>query len=225
LNSSERMKFTTVIFDLDGTLLDTIEDIADSVNEVLSDHGFPLHTLDDYKHFVGDGIRFLVERALPAHAVKEGDIGAYLREMGEAYSRNWKNKTVPYPGITAMLDDIFAMPLKRAVLSNKPDEFTKLCVQELLPRWKFDSVEGIQSDGIKKPDPVFARRTLDILSAPPGEVLYVGDTDTDMKTGKAMGFFTAGVTWGFRERDELMKNGADVIVESPDEITALLKGL
>lgn len=215
------MPCKAILFDLDGTLLDTLEDIADATNRALVDNGFPSHPLDAYRYFVGDGIVNLMTRALPEGARDEGTLAACLEALREAYHANWNVKTKPYDGIPEMLDEVTGRGLKMAVLSNKPQEFTKLCVDEQLSQWRFDPVFGMR-DGIpRKPDPAGAMEIVRLLGVEPAECLYLGDTAIDMKTAVAAGMFPVGACWGFRPAAELLKNGARVLVEDPLEIPGL----
>ncbi|MHC5040469.1 MAG: HAD family hydrolase [Planctomycetota bacterium] len=216
------MKFKAVIFDLDGTLLDTLEDIADSVNAVLTGGGFPTHPVEAFKIFIGDGVENLVRRAFPpGHFEKEPVEGA-VNAVREEYGRRWAEKTAPYPGVPALLDALEQGGIRKAILSNKPDDLTKKCTTHLLSTWRFDPVRGVVPDVPKKPDPAGVHLILRAWDLEPEACIYVGDTGTDMKTGKAAGLFTVGVLWGFRSREELEKNGADAVVEEPEGILDLL---
>ncbi|MFC1890553.1 HAD family hydrolase [Thermodesulfobacteriota bacterium] len=212
------MSCKAILFDLDGTLLDTLEDIGDAANRALIDNGFPPHPPDAYRYFVGDGIVKLMTRALPEGARDEGTIAVCLEALREAYRANWNVKTRPYAGIPEMLDAVMERGLKMAVLSNKPQEFTKLCVDELLVQWRFAPVFG-KRDGVpRKPDPAGAMEIVHQLGVEPAEFLYLGDTAIDMKTACAAGMFPVGACWGFRPAEELLEGGARVLVEHPMEI-------
>jgi len=216
-----KMNYKAVIFDLDGTLLNSLEDIADSANSVLSNHDLPTHKPDDYKIFVGSGISELMSRALPE---KDPDtIDDYVKEFREEYARNWNVKTEPYAGIAAMLDELVSRKIKIAVLSNKLHAFTKQCVDELLPRWKFNIVMGLQNDIPPKPDPTSALQIAKQLNIDPLHILYVGDSDIDMKTALAACMHPVGVLWGFRTKKELQKNGAKTLIEKPQELLDLIE--
>ncbi len=208
-----------VIFDLDGTLLDTLEDIGDSVNSVLRKEGLPTHPIEKYKYLVGDGMEMLVKRALPdKYAVNKEVFDKFVIDMRNEYNKCWNNKTKPYPGIPELLDFVEQLKLKKAVLSNKPDKFTKLTVQYFLDNWKFDVIRGAQDNLPKKPDPVQAKEIADIIKCKTENLLFVGDTLVDMKTAVAAGMIPIGVTWGFRTEDELIENGAVIILHKPEEI-------
>lgn len=214
--------FKAVMFDLDGTLLDTLDDIADSANKILTRHGYPTHSNDDYRYFVGDGVRMLVRRVLPESARSDQLMEKMHREFREEYGRNWKAKTKPYDGVPEMLDGLAARRLKFAVLSNKPDDFTKQCVKELLPMWRFDIVLGHHDRLPPKPDPTGALQIADQLGIAPEKFLYLGDTATDMKTAVRAGMFPVGVLWGFRPLSELKAGGARAIIEKPQDVFTLI---
>jgi phosphoglycolate phosphatase len=214
------MRFKAALFDLDGTLLNTLDDLADTANAALLYFHLPIHPTDSYRYFVGDGMRTLIERIMPATS-SEKQISECESIFKKMYAIHWADKTCLYQGVEAMLSDLFNMGLKLAILSNKPDEFTRLCVKRFFPADWFDCVSG-QCVGIpKKPDPKGALIIAEKLGLLPEDILYIGDTATDMQTGKRAGIKTAGVLWGFREINELEKNGADYIVGSPQEIVQL----
>ncbi len=216
------MHFKAILFDLDGTLLNTLEDLSVAANHVLKKNGFPIHTMEEYRFFVGDGIAALIKRALPEDQRNEDVIRLCIQAYREEYRRNWKVKTRPYDGITEMLDALTYRRLKMAVLSNKPDEFTKQCVKEFLPHWTFDVVLGQRSSFPPKPDPAGAMEVSLSLNVPPPHFIYLGDTATDMKTATAAGMFPAGAAWGFRSEQELRENGARVLLKTPMEVVGIL---
>lgn len=216
------MHFDAVLFDLDGTLLDTLEDIADAVNRVLARHHYPIHPLDAYRYFVGEGARVLVWRVLPKDARSEETVDALYAEFREEYAQNWNAKTRPYDGIPEMLDGLVERGLKVAVLSNKPDDFTRKCVNELLPKWTFDAILGHHDAIPPKPDPTGARQIADDLRASPERILYLGDSSIDMETALAAGMWPVGVLWGFRSREELEESGARAVIEAPRDVFDLL---
>jgi phosphoglycolate phosphatase len=216
------MRFKASLFDLDGTLLNTLDDLADTANAALASLRFPVHPIDSYRYFVGDGLWVLVERIVPA-ACSEEQIAACEHAFKELYAAHWADKTRPYAGVEEMLCSLREMGLKLAILSNKPDDFTRLCVDRFFLADTFDCVRG-QKEGIpKKPDPAGAAIIAERLGIEPADILYVGDTATDMQTGKRAGMKIAGVLWGFREIRELENNGADYIVSHPREIVKLCR--
>jgi phosphoglycolate phosphatase len=216
------MKYKAVIFDLDGTLLDTLEDIADSMNSVLGKLGHPVHDTEAYKYFVGDGFRILAKRTLPENCQDEGYIDQAYMKVRDEYLKRWADKTKPYAGISEMLDGFTSAGLKLAVLSNKSDDFAKLMIKKLLPSWEFDPVFGERKGIPKKPDPAGALEIADILGVKRDECLYLGDTGVDMLTASAAGMFAVGVLWGFRKADELLANGAAVLINKPQEALSLI---
>jgi len=209
------MMFEAVIFDLDGTLLDTIDDIGDAMNRVLSNRNFPTHANSVYRKFVGDGSRVLTERALPDKYRNDEMIDACHNEYVEDYSRNYNVKTNPYAGIPHLLDALIEQGLRLSVLSNKPDAITKNCVKTFFSKWHFDVIFGQRDSVPRKPDPQSAFETAKIMSIPPSNFLYLGDTAIDMKTAVSAGMFPVGVLWGFRSLKELKESGACAVIEEP----------
>ncbi len=211
------MTCLSVIFDLDGTLLDTLVDLAETCNEVLLHHNFPTHSTLAYKEFVGYGLRVLMKKSTPA-GTEDRIIHQCCALFSELYSRNWKRNSCPYAGISDMLSALKAHGVKLAVLSNKPHDFTRLFVYEFFVPGQFSIVYG-QRDGFpKKPDPTVALEIASRFAIRPQEMLFVGDSGVDIQTGKAAGMQTAGVSWGFRSRQELAKNNADILVHNPLEL-------
>jgi len=216
--------FKAVLFDLDGTLLDTLEDLADSMNTVLRSLGFDEHKADDYRYFVGDGIEVLCQRVVPKrHRDQQVLINKCIADMKQEYGRRWDRKTKPYKGIQQMLNYLAANGIKMAVLSNKPDEFTRLTVTRLLSRWKFDVILGQRSNVPRKPDPAAALEIARRLGMKPYEIVYLGDTSIDMKTAIAAGMYPVGALWGFRTKAELLESGARMIIAKPSELLSLFK--
>lgn len=216
------MNYKAVVFDLDGTLLDTIEDLADSMNIVLQNFGWPIHSTDAYKLFVGDGMEQLVRRALPSTNCDETTVAKILSGMRAEYSVRQTIKTRPYQGIKEMLDGLVERGIKINILSNKPDDFTKQLVSALLSVWSFDVVQGVKSDGIRKPNPAGAIDISKKLNIAPEQFLYLGDTGTDMQTACAAGMSPIGVLWGFRSADELKANGAKKLINNPLDLLELV---
>lgn len=212
------MQHDAIVFDLDGTLLDTLEDLAASMNAVLAEQGHPTHPVAAYRHFVGDGIRTLVARASPP----EVDLDAGVAAMRTAYGLRWRDRTRPYPGVEALLDALAARGVPFAILSNKPHDFTVQTVEALLGRWPFREVWGVGPGVPPKPDPAGALALAAALDVRPDRVLYVGDTNTDMRTAVAAGMDPIGVLWGFRDAAELEASGARVLVNEPGGLLELL---
>ena len=217
------MSFRAVLFDLDGTLVDTIGDLADSMNSVLARLGFPTHGEQAYKYFIGEGMENLVRRALPEAARGEpATVARCLGSMREEYGCRWKMRSKPYEGIPELLEILAERRIEMAVLSNKPDDFTKLMVTELLPGHTFTIVLGERPSIPRKPDPAAAVEIATRLRIPPAEFLYLGDTSIDMITACVAGMFAVGALWGFREADELMAHGARELLSSPIQLLELL---
>jgi phosphoglycolate phosphatase len=216
------MKHKAVVFDLDGTLLDTIEDLANSMNAVLFRSGFPMHSAEEYKYFIGNGLRNLVLKALPTEKRDDATIDSSLAAMNEEYSRRWDEKTCPYEGIPELLDELTQRNIRLSILSNKPHKFTKLAAAKFLSNWNFEVIFGERLSVPKKPDPSAAIEISAVLGIPPEEFLYLGDSGTDMKTARAAGMYAVGALWGFRGEEELITEGAVSVIRSPLEFIDLL---
>ena len=216
------MRFRAALFDLDGTLLDTLEDIASSMNAVLEAHGLPAHAVNSYRLFVGDGMEILVRRALPPGLSENADlVAACLRDMRDEYSRRCYDTSRPYPGIPEMLGGITRLGLKLAVFSNKSHDFTTGMTLRFFPGIPFSTVLGLTPDVPRKPDPAGALLIAREAGIAPADFLYLGDTSTDMVTATSAGMFAVGAAWGFRGEKELRESGASVIVNKPGEVLAL----
>lgn len=216
------MKYKAVIFDLDGTLLDTIDDLADSMNFVLNSKGYSQHEVHKYKYFVGDGMKNLVKRALP-HDISESVHEECHRLMQERYAISWSNKSTAYSGVPELLDYLQDNNIKMCILSNKPHRFTVEMVNKLLNKWSFDVVFGEREGINRKPDPAGALEIADILKLSPSDILYLGDTNTDMITANNAKMNAVGVLWGFREKDELVEHGAKFILEKPQDLIKIIE--
>ena len=216
------MRFAAAIFDLDGTLLDTLADLADSTNAALTTAGHPPHPTDAYRYFVGNGIANLVRCALPATARDDASVARTKAELEAEYSQRWRAKTQPYAGVPELLDALSVRGIPMAILSNKPQAFTRLAVDALLPRWSFYPVCGAQPDVPRKPDPAAALHIASTLGLSPEDCLYLGDTDTDMQTATRAGMYALGATWGFRSADELSQSGARALLAEPLDLLNFL---
>jgi phosphoglycolate phosphatase len=215
------MEYKGVIFDLDGTLLDTLADLADSMNQVLQDKGFPTHPIAAFRHFVGDGAAMLVSRALPPE--KRTELAAdCLEAFLEEYNRNWNIKTKPYSGVPELLDALTGKHIEMAVFTNKPQHFAELCIKEFLSDWKFTAILG-QRDGFPlKPDPAGPLEIARRLDIPKHEFLYLGDSNIDMRTAVNASMFPVGALWGFRSEKELRESGAAEVIRRPTELLTFL---
>jgi phosphoglycolate phosphatase len=212
------MDIRGVIFDLDGTLLDTIEDLADAANATLAHFGFPGHPTNAYRYFVGEGLSILIKRILPEQNRSQAEITACMEIFLKVYGQHWDVKSKPYDGILEMLQQLQHAGLQLGILSNKPHAFTQLCVQRYFPSNTFAFVYGQREGTPKKPDPAGALEIAALMNLQPCEIAYVGDTATDMQAGNDAGMFTLGVIWGFRDRQELEDNKANRIINHPSEI-------
>ncbi|MFC1994352.1 HAD family hydrolase [Chloroflexota bacterium] len=214
--------YRAVLFDLDGTLLNTLEDIANSANRVLERLGFPQHSLEAYKYFVGDGREALASRIVPSSHRDANTIARVVDWIDGEYNQHWADMTRPYEGVPELLQALTARGTKMAVLSNKPDDLTKLMVSTILSHWQFELVIGVRPSVPRKPDPAAALDIAECLKIVPREFLYLGDTDTDMKTADASGMYPIGASWGFRTADELLANGAKALISKPMELLKFL---
>lgn len=216
------MKYKAIIFDLDGTLLDTLQDIADSVNEALKRLRFPEHGLEAIKNFIGEGRDVLAARALPNDNRDTAAVTRLIELMNIEYSERWANKTVPYNGITNLLDELTVRNIKMAVLSNKAHDSTELMVSKMLSQWHFEAVVGASPSVAKKPDPTAALQIAQQLGIQPTEFLYLGDSDIDMRTAIGAGMYPVGALWGFRSAEELLSSGAKALIEHPNDLLAFI---
>lgn len=216
------MKIKAVIFDLDGTLVNSIEDLADSMNCVLRENNLPEHPVDSYYGFVGMGIKKMVINALPVQKRIDDIIEKCFVRMTELYQINITNKTKPYEGIPEMLDGLNKRGVKIAVLSNKADNLTKKVVNKIFSEWDIEIVMGPATDSLRKPNPENTLLICKSLGVDPSEVAYVGDTGTDMQTANNAGVWPIGVLWGFRDEKELVANGAKSIIIHPLELCGML---
>ena len=217
------MKFpcAAIFYDLDGTLTDTIDDLADAANATLQSYNFPTHDVEAYKYFVGDGIETLFRRCAPK-TVAMTTIKELVCKNKEMYAKNWACKSKPYAGITEMLQKLIARKIPLAVLSNKPDEFTQVVVKHFFPNIPFSLIQGSPLNGKAKPDPALALAMAKKLDICPADIMFMGDTRTDMQTATNAGMIPVGVLWGFRPKSELVAYGAKIILEAPQDLFAYI---
>lgn len=211
-----------IIFDLDGTLLDTLEDLAVSTNHALESYHFKTHPMEVYKTFVGNGVDKLIERALPKEHRDEETIHKVKKEFISYYDKHLTEHTRPYKGIMELLSFLHSKNRYLAIVSNKPDEQTRRLVKECLEGIPFIYVTGNKPGFPHKPDPYAIYEAMHTVGISREEVLYVGDSGVDMQTANNAKVTSAGVTWGFRTREELMSNGACAIVDEPGSIIELI---
>jgi phosphoglycolate phosphatase len=215
------VSFDAVIFDLDGTLADTLEDIADAMNRVLGGRGFPVHDYSDYRFLIGNGMRNLVTQALPVQQRTEGVIDDCLTWLLHDYARRCLVKTHLYEGVGELLSGLRADDVRLAVLSNKVDNLTRRIVEGLTEPRTFTVVMGARPGVPLKPDPAGALAVARRLGVGPETIAYLGDSSVDMRTAVAAGMQAVGASWGFRSRDELLDDGARVVIDHPLELLAL----
>lgn len=215
------MKFKGIIFDLDGTLVNSLEDISDAMNKVLQGLNFPTHTYDTYQYFIGSGLRNLVSKALPATNNSDEQIEICFECMINEYREMCTLKTKPYDGIVELLENLTSQNIKMAVFSNKADELTKKIASEIFPN-HFDTAVGLSTEALKKPNPFEALEIGKKWNLKPEEILFVGDSDIDMQTAVNANMFPVGVTWGYRTEEELKNSGAKLVVNTASELIEIL---
>ncbi len=208
------------IFDLDGTLINSLYDLADAMNYALKKHGFREHETEKYRFMVGSGISTLADRAMviPKGLASPEKKQEILADFNEYYNAHCMDKTLPYDGIVEMLDSLDKKNIMYAVMSNKPDNFSNIIVKTLFPNNKFTSVWGKRDNYERKPDPRAVWALIDEAGVKREECLYIGDSDVDIYTAKNAGLKCCGVSWGFRPKSELISAGAEYIAECPDDI-------
>ena len=212
------MKYEAVLFDMDGTLLDTLEDLRSGVNVALGRHGYPEHTLEEVRTYVGNGAGVLIRKALP-EGTPEEEFRQILKEYKEWYRVNYCTKTRPYPGVAELLEELRRRGVKTAVVSNKPHAVTKELAEKFFPGLPAFG----QKDGVpRKPEPDMVFQALEALGADRSRSVYVGDSEVDVATARNAGLPVITVSWGFRTAEQLQAAGADTIAASAEELAALL---
>lgn len=215
-----KMRFKGIIFDLDGTLVNSLHDISDAMNVVLTGLNHPTHSYETYQYFIGSGLRNLVSKALPAHNSDE-QIEICFKCMINEYRKSCTFKTKPYDGILDLLNNPALDNIKMAVFSNKADELTKKIVSEIFPD-HFDEAVGLSTEKLKKPNPFEALAISKKWNLSPEEVLFVGDSDIDMQTAVNANMYPVGVSWGYRTEEELKSSGAKGVINTPSELIEYL---
>ena len=215
---------TYAIFDLDGTLLNTIEDLGNAVNYALKEMGFPTHVITAYPDMVGNGVRKLIERALPAGEAYPQIIDRMLVHFSKYYDEHCCDTTVPYPGIPELLQKLTANGVNLAVTSNKYQSAVTQLVGRYFPEANWKAVLGNTAGMPRKPDPSIVFAALNECPTPKADVLYIGDSGVDMETARRACIESVGVTWGFRPAAELKATSADHIVSDPDDILTIILG-
>ncbi|MGC8764306.1 MAG: HAD family hydrolase [Brevinematia bacterium] len=211
-------EYSAIIFDLDGTLLDTLEDIADSMNTVLNRFGYRAQSIDSYRYYVGDGLENLIKRVTGNINIGKSEIKDIKRNFKKEYEKRWNLKTKPYHNILDLLNSLQNKGIKMAVLSNKPDGFARIMASYYFPEIRFECVIGEKRGYPIKPDPFFAVKISKDLNIPPKHFVYLGDTKTDMETALNAKMLPVGALWGFRTEEELLSSGAKFLVSDPLEV-------
>ena len=210
-----------VIFDLDGTLLNTLDDLGEAGNYTCRQMGWPEHSIDAYRYFVGNGMEKLVERFTPEKHRTTDELKTAYDIFMPYYHAHKEDKTRPYAGIAELLSALRASDVKFAVLTNKADHLAKPIMERYFPG-VFSFVQGALPGRPTKPDPALLHELMKKMGAVPPETLFVGDSNVDIRTAKNGGLTGCGVLWGFRTREELLEEGADVLVETPEQLADLI---
>ena len=213
--------YQNVIFDLDGTLLNTIDDLADAGNWVCRNHGWPTHTVEEYKRYVGSGMALLAVRFSPEEWHTEEGVQKILDEFLPYYAAHKEDKTAPYPGVPELLEHLRAAGVSIAVLSNKAHALAVPVIEGYFPQ-KFQYIQGGVEGLPLKPDPALLLKLMENMGATQENTLFVGDSDVDIRTAKHAGVTSCGVLWGFRGREELEREGADLLASSAKELETLI---
>lgn len=212
------MKYKAAIFDLDGTLVDTLEDLASSVNEMLTSYGFPTHSLEAYRYYLGNGSKKLIERTLPQKQAQDASFVLEAMKRYQAIYEHHRDHTRPFPGIQPMLDELKAKGIPMGVCTNKHQQAADEIIDGMFPSGIFTIVMGDRPGLPIKPDPKKPLMMAEAYGVNPEEVAYFGDTSVDMDTAVNAGFLPIGVLWGFRTEEELLAHGAKVILAKPEEL-------
>ncbi|MFV8341954.1 HAD family hydrolase [Flavobacterium sp. XS2P39] len=215
------MKFKGIIFDLDGTLVNSLEDIADAMNSILQSLNFPTHSYDTYQYFIGSGLRNLVSKALPATANDETQVDRCYLLMTAAYRDICTHKTKAYDGIFELLDELKSRNIKLSVFSNKADDLTKEITTTLFPDY-FDPIIGLTTETLKKPNPFKTVEISKNFGLKAEEIIFIGDSGIDMQTATNANMFAVGVLWGYRPEEELLSNGAKYVLNQPSDLIGIL---
>lgn len=214
------MRYRAVVFDLDGTLLDTIEDITIALNRAFERRGFPALSIPACKSLVGEGMDTLVRKALTGHPCDEAFIREFILDFRREYEFVWRDHSRLYPGILDLLEELGRRGIGKAVLSNKSHRATVAMIRELIPH-EFSVVRGAMPEVPLKPDPASALLIASEMGLPPESFVFLGDSNIDIKTAHAAGMFAAGAAWGFRGERELIESGADAVAANPADLLPL----
>lgn len=209
-----------IIFDLDGTILNTLDDLADAGNHALSEMGYPVHEVEKYRYFVGNGIPKLIERIIPSDSSREVYEKVY-DNFCSYYNEHMYDKTRPYDGMAELLSELHRKGIKLTVVTNKAHIFACEMVKKYYDS-TFDAVFGSVEGLPKKPDPYWVNKALEKIGCKPCDCIYAGDSSVDMQTARNSGIFSCGVLWGFRGRDELLENGAMSLASNTSELMRVI---
>ena len=215
--------YKLAIFDLDGTLVNSLEDLADAWNKALATHGFETYETERYRYFVGNGSLKLIERVLPHDKYTEENISKLMASFNEEYGNNYNVKTRPYSGMAGLVERLGSSGVLTAVASNKPDMFTHIIIDEMFGDI-FSYVSGKKDGFATKPNADIVMDIMDKLGAAPSETVIIGDSSVDMLTAKNAGTDSIGCTWGFRTEDELIKSGACHIAHTAEDVYLIICG-
>lgn len=217
------MAINTVIFDMDGTLLDTLEDLADAVNAALASCGYPQRSLEEVRSFVGNGVGRLIADAVP-EKTGEKELELCLAAFKEHYALHWQDKTAPYEGVLPLLKELKNRQIRTAVISNKYEAAVLQLCRDYFPG-SFDTARGEREGVPRKPEPDAVYAILEELGVPKQQAVYVGDSEVDMATARNAGLISVGVTWGFRDKHLLKERGADYIIDRPEDLLRVIEQL
>lgn len=217
------MQYPVIIFDLDGTLLSTVDDIGSAANQVLKEMGYSSHPLSAYQQFVGSGVAVLFERALPQENADRNVVNECCLRFGQAYEAYWNQASAPYERIPELLAQLLELDYRLAVLSNKPDLFAQKCVSTYFAPYRFDPVFGQRPGVARKPDPQAVRAIMKYHDVSAKQTLFVGDSEIDIQTAQNAGIFSVGVAWGYRSPESLIAQGVDLIIDQPSDLLSFLR--
>lgn len=215
-------KIKAVLFDLDGTLLNTIDDLGDAANYMLTQFGYPTHDIESYKYRVGNGMRKLMERSLPDGKNSEDEIDRAMEIFMPYYNRHSLDKTRPYEGMHELIETLRKSGIKTAVVTNKAEQSAVGIIKRFYDGC-FDVVIGQRDNMPTKPDPAGAHLAMSELGVTPDECIFMGDSGVDILTAKNSGAYPVGVLWGFRKKDELVENGANIVISTPSELLKVIE--
>ncbi len=222
MSSVQKTNIKGVIFDLDGTLVHTIEDIAFAANEMFRRNGLQGHDVSYYLKWIGSGVVKFIERALRTE-VEEEQLAGYVREFKEIYEENLHEKSRVYDGVPEVLDEMVSLGIRISILSNKPHHLTMKVAEFYLSDWPFHPVFGQRSEVPRKPDPAAAMEIAQWMDLDPSQMLLVGDSDNDILTARAAGMIPQGVTWGYGRLKQMPVEESGILLDHPSELISILQ--